>query len=198
MARPRNFDRQRVVEAATAQFWRHGFHATSAEDLCQVTGLGRSSLYNTFGSKDELFAECLDWYLDTKLDVVAERMAEPERSALGRVEGLLLLVAAEELRRGPAPRGCLAVNSVAEFAADDEHAGDLKRIRRDTEARLRMLADALRVGQAAGEVTDDVTAEGLAAFVNATIAGLRISSQGGVRGERLREIVHAAVRALKP
>ncbi len=200
MARPRTFDRERVVDAATAQFWRHGLHATSAEDLCRVTGLGRSSLYNTFGSKDALFAECLDGYLDSALALATEVVTDRERDAVDRIEALLLLIASEEAERrsADAPRGCLAVNSVAELAHDQDRAANLKRIQNDTETRLRLLADVLRAGQAAGEVTEEVTPEGLAAFVNAAIAGLRISSQGGAPAERLREIVHATARALRP
>jgi AcrR family transcriptional regulator len=186
--------------AATAQFLRHGLQATSAEDLCRVTGLGRSSLYNAFGSKDALFAECLDRYLDSSLAVATGVVSDGARHTVQRIEALLRLILSEEVERrsANAPRGCLAVNSVAEFAGDPEHAANLRRIAEDTTTRLRLLADVLRTGQVAGEITQDVTAEGLAAFVNAAVAGLRISSQVGVSADRLGEIARVSVRALRP
>ncbi|MCD0445647.1 TetR/AcrR family transcriptional regulator [Glycomyces sp. A-F 0318] len=200
MARPLGFRRDRVVEAATRTFLQHGLHAASAEELCRATGLGRSSLYNSFGSKDALFDECLGTYLDQTLERTETILGDTARPVRDRIAILLRRIAVEEAERVAAgePRGCLAVNTVAELADDPEYAGSMRRVDEDTAARLRLLADALRVGQAAGEVTDAVSAEGLAAFVNAAIAGLRITSQGGTAAGRLDDIVVATLRALAP
>lgn len=200
MARPRSFDRRRVIEAATGQFLRHGLHGTTAEDLCQATGLGRSSLYNAFTSKDALFAECLGEYLDETRAVAAAVVTDPGSTTLDRIATLLRRIAAEERERivANAPRGCLAVNTVTELADDPDHQDGVERIRQDITLRLDLLSDILRTGQAAGEITKDVSAEGLAAFVNAAIAGLRISSQGGAAPERLDDIVAATLLALEP
>lgn len=199
MARPRSFEHEKVLAAATRQFQRAGLHATSAEDLCRATGLGRSSLYNTFGSKDELFAQCLDAYLDRTLARAEEIVGDRSLGTVERIEALLRLVVAEEAERAGsgAPRGCLAVNTVAELADDPGHERSMERIGRDTAARLELLGAVLRVGQAAGEVTKSVSAEGLAAFVNSTIAGLRIASQGRVAAPWSEEIIAAALRALR-
>ncbi|HEY4569169.1 MAG TPA: TetR/AcrR family transcriptional regulator, partial [Kribbella sp.] len=40
-------------------FWTSGYEATSTQDLCAATGLGRSSVYNTFTSKKALFQRTL-------------------------------------------------------------------------------------------------------------------------------------------
>lgn len=182
------------------QFWQSGFHATSAEDLCRATGLGRSSLYNAFGSKDELFAQCLDAYLDRALARVEEVIGETGRGTVERIETLLRSVAAEESERAGsgAPRGCLAVNTVTELADDPAHAACVDRIGRDTAARLELLAAVLRVGQAAGEVTTSISAEGLAAYVNSAVAGLRVSSQGRVAAAWSDDIIAATLRGLRP
>ncbi|WCD91488.1 TetR/AcrR family transcriptional regulator [Microbacterium sp. nov. GSS16] len=186
----------------TAQqvFWRHGFHASSIEELSRATGLGQSSLYNAFGSKDGLFAECLGVYLDEAQGRLAGILDDTTRDAVGRIEALLLAIASDEIERSAhgGPRGCLAVNTVAEFADDPDATATIERVGRDTRERLELLASALRIGQAAGEITTDVSADGLAAYVNAAIAGLRISSQGGASPETIHEIVSATMRALRP
>jgi AcrR family transcriptional regulator len=200
MARPLSFDRERVVESAKRAFWRHGLHATSAEDLCQATGLGRSSLYNSFGSKDDLFAECLGSYL-TETRAFAERiLGDTTLGPLDRFATLLRLIAAEEVERNAtdAPRGCLAVNTVTELADDPEYSATVRRIEEDNAARLTMYGDVIRAGQASGEITDAVSADGLAVFVRAAIAGLRIASQGGAPAAHLDDIVAATLRALSP
>lgn len=200
MARPRAFDHEQVLASARQVFWRHGLHATSVEDLSRATGLGQSSLYNAFGSKDALFAACLDSYLT---DARTRDSAILEDSSMGvveRVEALLTAIATEEAERsaGGDPRGCLAVNTLAELADDPEATVTVARITQDTASRLALLADVLRVGQVSGEVTREITAEGLAAHLNAAIAGIRISSQGGAARKTIAEIIAATVRAIRP
>ena len=43
-------------------FWEKGYESTSLQELVERMGIGRASLYDTFGSKRELFAEALDRY----------------------------------------------------------------------------------------------------------------------------------------
>jgi len=200
MARPLGFDRDRVIVAATRTFWRHGLHATTAEDLCQSTGLGRSSLYNSFGSKNALFEECLDSYLAQARARVDALLGDADRPVLERIGLLLKAIAAEEVDRAAtdAPRGCLAVNTVAELADGPESVEALRRIGEDTATRIHLLGSALRAGQASGEITREVRAEGLAAFVNAAIVGLRLASQGEAAPDRLDDIVASTMRALRP
>src|SRR4051794_13262100 len=67
MARPREFDETAAVESAMNAFWNHGYEATSTQDLCEATGLGRSSVYNTFTSKRALFQRSLTHYTTLEL-----------------------------------------------------------------------------------------------------------------------------------
>lgn len=72
MARTRAFDTDEVVQAARDVFWALGYDAAAMPDLEQATGLGRSSLYNAFGSKRGLFDAAVLSYLD---EVVRPRLA---------------------------------------------------------------------------------------------------------------------------
>ena len=57
--RPRQFDDEGVIDAAVAVFSVNGYAGTSAQNLCESTGLGRGSLYNAFGSKQALYEQAL-------------------------------------------------------------------------------------------------------------------------------------------
>lgn len=59
MARPRSFDVEVVLDAASAVFRRLGYEAASVDDLVAATGLHRGSLYGAFGSKRGLFVGAL-------------------------------------------------------------------------------------------------------------------------------------------
>ena len=47
--------RDEVLEKVMLVFWEKGYNDTSLEDLLSVTGLSKSSLYQAFGNKHELF-----------------------------------------------------------------------------------------------------------------------------------------------
>jgi len=53
--RPKGYDRRAVLVVARDLFWEKGYEATSISDLERHTGLNRSSLYQEFGSKRDLF-----------------------------------------------------------------------------------------------------------------------------------------------
>ncbi len=59
MARPRNFDENQAVTAASTVFAENGYAATSIDDLVDVTNVQRASLYATFGSKYGIFIRAL-------------------------------------------------------------------------------------------------------------------------------------------
>ena len=45
-------------------FWKEGWRDTTPQRLVEATGLSRSSLYATFGSKKGLFLAALDLYVE--------------------------------------------------------------------------------------------------------------------------------------
>ena len=62
MARIREFDRTAVLQKAIEVFWARGFDSTNLPDLLKAMGLSKSSLYETFGDKNKLFEEAIDFY----------------------------------------------------------------------------------------------------------------------------------------
>jgi TetR/AcrR family transcriptional repressor of nem operon len=47
-------------------FWTKGYEATSLDDLCEATGLSRSSLYAAFGDKRDMLFKSLDLYVERR------------------------------------------------------------------------------------------------------------------------------------
>ncbi|MEV0258322.1 TetR/AcrR family transcriptional regulator [Streptomyces sp. NPDC050732] len=196
MARPRSFDEERALDAAMRAFWANGYEATSTQDLCEATGLGRSSIYNTFTSKHDLFRRALTRYMDMMNTSQIEILEDVERSATDRIRALFARVIDGEFehRENGHSIGCLTVNTTVELAGRDPEAADL--LERDLAARLATLRATIRAGQQAGDITLRRAADTLAAYVNAVIGGMRVSAQGGADRATLEAIAETALDAL--
>lgn len=196
MARPRTFDEERALDAAMHAFWVKGYEATSTQDLCEATGLGRSSIYNTFSSKHDLFRRSLARYMETMNAGQAEILDDVERPAMERLRALLDRVINGEIetRQDGHSIGCLTVNTTVGLASRDAEAAGM--LERDLEFRLAALRATLRSGQLAGDITTGRDAESLARYVNAVIGGMRVSAQGGADRATLEAIADTALDAL--
>ncbi|MGA4847374.1 TetR/AcrR family transcriptional regulator [Streptomyces sp. G5(2025)] len=198
MARPRTFDEERALDAAMRAFWENGYEATSTQDLCEATGLGRSSIYNTFSSKHDLFRRALARYMQTMNATQLDILEDVERSGLERVRALLATVIEGEFehRKDGHSIGCLTVNTTVELAARDPEAATM--LERDLATRLAMLRTAIRSGQRDGGITAERGADSLARYVNAVIGGIRVAAQGGADRAALEDIAETALDALIP
>lgn len=114
MVRPRNFDHHAVVERVKQVFWDQGYQDTAIDDLEGATGLSRSSLYATFGTKQELFTEALDAYVGSFIDGLLRPMERADAS-IDDVERFFHGLAERFRGDEQAMRGCLMVNSIAEL-----------------------------------------------------------------------------------
>jgi TetR/AcrR family transcriptional repressor of nem operon len=66
--RPQIFNEQEVIEKATNIFWAKGYEATSTDDLMMAMGIGKSSFYNTFKGKRELFELVIDRFVNHSVE----------------------------------------------------------------------------------------------------------------------------------
>ncbi|MBD3008897.1 TetR/AcrR family transcriptional regulator [Streptomyces sp. 5-10] len=196
MARPRMFDEERALDAAMHTFWEKGYEATSTQDLCEATGLGRSSIYNTFKSKHDLFQRALAHYIDTMTTAQLAVLEDTRHSAVERIRALFAMVidGETEHRAGGRSLGCLTVNTTVELAARDSQAAGM--LERDTARRLTVLRAVIEEGRRDGSITSRRDAGALARFINAAIGGMRISSQGGADRTTLESIAEVSLDAL--
>ena len=118
--RPRSFDADVALKAASERFRTHGFAGTSLDELADATGLARPSLYAAFGDKRALYLAAL-----ARLTVRAERSFATlagfglplhemvERMLIGAIDGYM------SGEKGPS--GCLLIGTATvEAAADPE------------------------------------------------------------------------------
>ena len=177
-------------------FWENGYEATTTQDLCDATGLGRSSIYNTFTSKHELFKRALLHYIEMTTATQLAILEDEGRSAPERLRALLAVVVDGEMasRRDGRSIGCLTVNTTVELGGRDPEAASL--LERDRERRVTALRVVIAAGQRAGELASSRDPDALARYLNAVIAGMRVAGQGGADRAVLQSIACAALDAL--
>jgi AcrR family transcriptional regulator len=171
MARTREFDYDTVVRLARDVFWERGYTSTSMAQLQAATGLSRSSIYETFGSKRELFGYAVDSYLT---EVIGPLLAAMEAPGSGRDDLVAYFLSlARFLRSAPdqiATRGCLMLNTFMELNDLDDAAAALVRGYR---RRVRAAIFASLAGSA-GTVRD---VEGTADVLTAGQIGIMVTSR---------------------
>ncbi|MFN3913157.1 TetR/AcrR family transcriptional regulator, partial [Hyphomonas sp.] len=162
MARPREFDREVALDAATQVFRARGHDGASTAELTRAMQIGKQSLYDTFGDKWQLYLEALA--RDVAADGAAHRAAlSTGPRALDGLEILLARVRATAAQPGLGLGAALAYGR--EQAAVSAILDGAER------ALQAALAARVRQAQAEGDVAADLDAREAAAFLVAGIAG---------------------------
>ncbi|MBX2804322.1 MAG: TetR/AcrR family transcriptional regulator [Myxococcales bacterium] len=191
MGRPRQFDRDHALQVALELFWTQGYDATSMSDLQRALGIGRQSLYNTFGDKDRVFEEALDAYVQRADELLDARLGpDGDLAALeAHLTDTALHLAAEDPRRG-----CLIMHTAVGRSPHDARTAQVteRALQSMRVAYARTLGNAQRRGQLAA--TADVAA--LAGLLTSVTAGLSVLARGGASREELLRVVESALAAL--
>ena len=81
--------RAELVEIAGRQFKAHGFKATTLAEIGHKAGLDRATVYYYFGSKEELFRECVRLGVDANIAQCEAIFADTSRPAAERLRAVI-------------------------------------------------------------------------------------------------------------
>lgn len=188
--RTKEFEPEVALTRALDLFWERGYEKTSLQDLVDRMGIGRRSLYDTFGDKHTLFLRALERYAahqgSVQLEII-DRAADARRAVrllleMSLAEGLVLR------------RGCLAVNTATEATTEDREASALVQ-RQFTEAR-QLLGDLIDRGRREGSITAAGDGAALTAAVFNAWLGLRVRVRSGASLDELMTDVNAILTLL--
>jgi len=172
MARQREFDEDKVLDALRDVFWENGYDGTSYSDIMAATGLQKGSLYSAFGDKRALYQKAIARYDAQVVSAGVKMLRNETLSPKTRIENLMNgPVEAAGTREGR--KGCLLCNAAIDQAPTDK----------DTEssvsASMARLKDAI-----AFAVNDASKAE----HILAAYFGARVLVKAGMDKETLETV----------
>ena len=172
MGRPKEFDRDEAVSTVMNELWEHGYEACSVKAISEALGITRSSFYNAFGSREELFLEVVnafngptpnrDWFpIDETCSVLKSISNGIRKVCRARIDD-------------NAARGCLLINSITELVGRHEELGPA--LENIFATNVQYLESLLEVAVERGEMEDcDLHTKALA--LQSVIVGLNVMSK---------------------
>jgi AcrR family transcriptional regulator len=194
--RPRSFDREEALLAATRVFRERGYEGTSLTDLQEAMGgISPPSLYAAFGSKRKLFEEAVSRYVESTGQVARCALESPATSTRDAIHEVLKASVAAMTKSGE-PRGCMLVLGALNCTSEDsDGAAASEHLHRLRLGAYRTIAERIRRGVRDGDVSDKTDIDGLTTFLTAVINGLSVLARDGASRAALDAAVDGAMRA---
>lgn len=188
MARPQEFNRDKALSGAVQCFWQKGFSETSMSDLLKAMSVSRSSFYNSFGDKNEVFREVLSVYGAQVNSLIKPTLLNSNLDPWGAIRAffeLTLLNSNAEMTS----KGCLLVNTLSESAiVNPEYQELAKSLMKPVEQGLISCL---------GRAFSEKRAQEHGQWLFTQLLGWRIQSQSGLEKSELVRQVSWSIELLK-
>lgn len=188
----KQFDPEVALAKAMEVFWARGYEATSLSELLEHMGIGKKSLYDTFGNKRSLFLKALDYYAQTRVKSIRDQLLAPG-SPLANLEQVLQNLQ----QRDPSCRskGCMLGTNIADFDIEETEIAAILR------HHLQRLEDAyctvIDRAQKAGEISAAVNCRDVARLLVCATQGMALISRVLEDETLLRSATEAITNLLK-
>lgn len=188
----KQFDTDVALEKAMNVFWQHGYEAASLSELLRQMGIGKKSLYDTFGNKQSLFLKALEHYANITIGDIRDRLSA-DGSPLANLKRLLRHWQAVNGRPGSC--GCMLGTNIADFNTDDAAIAQIMR------AYLQQVEDTFAAtlvrAQSLGEISPEADPRNLARLLLCTVQGMALLSRVMCDETMLKGAVDAAISLLE-
>lgn len=191
MSREKQFSEAVVLEDVADVFSSHGYQGTSLAMLLDATGLGKQSLYNSFGDKRALYLKSVECSVARYKAVESRMQAAPTgRAALAMYFDHVI---GKCDSADPADKSCIVAAGLLE-GVDDPLI--VQTLRAKWAGSHEMLRAAVERGQKDGSIRNRAPSAALADLLLAVTAGLRVNARAEFGKARLQRTVELALAVL--
>jgi len=192
MPRHKTYSDEEVLEKAMQVFWDYGYEATSVRLLEKEMGINQFSIYSTFKNKKKLFVESLKKYRE----YVKTKSFHPLLKPNARLKDLERFFEnfSRQVRNGETHRGCLVVNTTAEFGSKDpEVAAELQNYFNFIKDMIKKV---LENSVQAGEISAEIDLEKYSNYLLGIMQGLSVGAKV-LHEKQINDIISVAFMNLK-
>lgn len=161
MARTKAFDTNEILHKAMYIFGHRGYEGTSLPDLINGLGIARQSIYDTYGTKWELFFAAVKHYMEQKNQEL-KRLCDGPGTAVDKVElvftTIIKVLIDPELRLE-----CFIISSAIEQAPHNKELAAY--LQTNTELSEQIFYTMLERAVEEGEISPEVNIRDLARFL---------------------------------
>ena len=194
MARPVEFDEDKVLTNAMEQFWKEGYEASSVRKLLDCTGINRGTLYNSFGDKDTFFRVCVEHYNMIVQKQIESSLKDENLSCWNAIEAYFEETISNVSQKQRA-MGCMLVNSLCESVNQNRV---LRKLVRDSLMLIRKeFLVRLSEAKANKKLKKGLGIDFAADVLMNTLYGIRINSRSGRETKQLKMLVKHSIDSLK-
>lgn len=159
MPRNKEFDYTEKLEIVRNLFWEKGYHATSMHDIVASMKLNRSSIYDTYGNKHDLFLKCLSHYAVFKENQYSKASLAKD-NGIESLEYIIRDVVDQTLADNKA---CFIVKTIFEVAPSDQ---EIKRLLLKKGAVLQTILErSIQQAQAEGTIKSESSSAIIARYI---------------------------------
>src|ERR1700733_8730194 len=185
MARTKDFDESEVLAKAIKLFWQKGYNGTSMQDLVDGLGISRSSIYDTFGDKHQLYLKALCAYRQNAT-VVRDQILNASVPAKAAIRQLMDLTI-DQMIRDKQHKGCFLINSAVETAPHDKETNAI--VCQNDQELENAFCEVVKRGQASGEIAGKQEPRALARFLFNNIVGIQVTGKSATDKAAFDDII---------
>lgn len=192
MPKVKQFNKEKVLEAAANIFKQNGYNGTSIDDILKATGLSRSSLYDSFRDKHSLYLAALEFYKQME-NHTFEEAGKKKLNGIQKIEYVFKEVV-NYLAAHPDDNGCLMVNAAAEMSKQCEQTAQIVCNNKDSIEDL--FTNWLDEAKSSQNIKLSKPTRTYGTFLYNTLCGLKVLSQSGATKSDLNNVVKLSLEAL--
>ena len=186
----KKFDETEVLERDMKLFWKQGYEATGMAQLIKEMGIGRQSVYDTFGTKRDLFLQAIHHYAKTTGSLLTSQLSG-KGNYIEQLKRQFSVWGDFALNH---EEGCLLVNTLAELASQDE---EIQMILTQHNERIEQrLTETIMLAIEAREISETVNAKQTSQALVALLNGLFLLSKTKASKVMVDSVINSAEKLL--
>ncbi|QNM86316.1 TetR/AcrR family transcriptional regulator [Polaribacter pectinis] len=188
MSKKTSFNKANILNKVTLLFYSKGYCATSMEDIVSVSGLNRSSIYNSFGSKLELFIECFN-NCESKYRRDIQNIIMASTNPLKTIRELL------EFSINESNKEYLIPNYISE--TNNKEPQIIRLVKNQQSYILDLFEDLVKRGQNLGSINNSKSSKVYANYLITSYYGLQIMKSASDIDYKLQNVIYNIISVIE-